>query len=111
MAVFTRFPSRHEAVAFDRGGNRAPIRVEHRFNKLASSIYLAAHPAGRAWRDVTLYALDSGMRRILIGGKFRSHRVARRTAELRRFHMLNSPVRELSSYQHIKQSGYGQEPR
>ena len=37
--------------------------------------------------------------------------MARRAAELRRFHMFNSPVRQLSSDQDIKQGGYGQKPR
>jgi len=59
---------------------------------------------------VTLNAFHSGMRRILIGGELRFHRMAARPAKLGRLHVLDRPICELRPDKKIREGCDAKKP-
>src|SRR5215467_3572458 len=110
MAVFTSFGSRYESVCFHRGGNWPGIGVPHNLKELSDTCRLARNPSRGSRSNVTLYALKPRMRRILMCHELRGHYMTRLTAKLRSFHVLDSPIGQLRSDDHVEKSRKAQKP-
>src|SRR5215470_5888977 len=111
MAVLTGFGGRYESIRLQSGRNRPCVAVSHHFKELPDTRCLACNPTRSPWSNMTFHALQLGVRRILMRHEFRSHDVARLTAKLRCFHVLDRPIGQLRTYDHVENGRDGQEPR
>lgn len=97
-------------MAFQRRGYRPSVSIEYSLDQLAGSIRLAADPASGPGRYVTFDALDSGMKRVLIGRILRLHAVATRATKLRSLHVLDGPIGDLSPDDDVEHGHYANKP-
>src|SRR5438309_2123485 len=110
MTVLTRLTRRNETIAFECRGNWSRESVRYTLDELPDPRRFGTDPAGSSGHHVTLDTLYFGMRRVLIGRKFRLHGMASRSAELWSLHVLDRPISDLSSDKEVKQSSDGEKP-
>ena len=97
-------------MAFERRRYRPSIRIEYRLDQLAGSIRLAADPTRSSGRYMAFDALDSGMKRVLIGRILRLHAVTTRATKLGSFHVLDSSVSNLGPDDDVEHSDDANKP-
>ncbi len=111
MAPFASYASWDQAVAFHGRFNRVMNAFENHINQLPGTCLLTFHPTDCTRSNVAIHAFNSRVGRVLMGGEFRFHDVATLSAELWRFHILNSAICALGPNHDVGGGGHRKENR
>ena len=111
VTLFTGPARWDQAVALHGGLNRVMDAFENGVNELPGTALFALQPTSRTGSNVATHALNSGMRRVQMGGEFGFHDVTALPAELRRFHVRNRAVCALCPNDDVERGGHSEKDR
>ncbi|HVO64708.1 MAG TPA: hypothetical protein VMT53_27550 [Terriglobales bacterium] len=108
VALFASFSGGDKAIAFHGRFDRIMDAMENSVSQLPQAALLTSHPANSTRGNVAIYALHVRVRRVLVGDELWFHDVTALSAELGRFHMLNSTIGALGPNHDVNCSGYSE---